>query len=47
MSFILKKHYISLFLILNVNHYDKPLATDTVYSDAPVIDESLTSADFL
>ena len=35
---ILKKHYKSPFLALNVKHCDEPIAMDTVFSDTPPID---------
>jgi hypothetical protein len=39
---ILKKHYKSLFLALNVQHCHERVATDTVYSDTPAIDRGET-----
>jgi hypothetical protein len=44
MSTILKKRYKSLNPALNVHPCDKPVATDTIYSDTPVIDCGITSA---
>jgi hypothetical protein len=44
MSTILKKWYKSLNLALNVCPHDKPVATDTIYSDTPAIDCGVTSA---
>jgi hypothetical protein len=44
MSSILKKRYKSLNPALNVRPRDEPVATDTIYSDTPVIDCGITSA---
>jgi hypothetical protein len=44
MSTILKKRYKSPNSALNVHPRDKPVATDTIYSDTPVIDCGITSA---
>jgi hypothetical protein len=44
MSTILKKRYKSLNPALNVHSRDKPVATDTIYSDTPAIDCGVTSA---
>jgi hypothetical protein len=44
MSTILKKCYKSLNPALNVRPRDEPVATDTIYSDTPVIDCGITSA---
>jgi hypothetical protein len=44
MSTILKKWYKSLNPALNVHPHDKPVATDTIYSDTPAIDCGVTSA---
>jgi hypothetical protein len=44
MSTILKKRYKSLNPALNVHPHDEPVATDTIYSDTPVIDCGVTSA---
>jgi hypothetical protein len=44
MSTILKKRYKSLNPALNVHPCDEPVATDTIYSDTPVIDCGITSA---
>jgi len=44
MSTILKKHYKSPFPALNVHRREEPIATDTVYSDTPAIDDGSTSA---
>ena len=45
MSTILKKNYKSPFPALNVKHRDEPVATDTVYSDTPSIDDGAMSAE--
>jgi hypothetical protein len=44
MSTILKKRYKSPNPALNVHPHDKPVATDTIYSDTPAIDCGVTSA---
>jgi hypothetical protein len=44
MSTILKKQYKSLNPALNMCPRDEPVATDTIYSDTPAIDCSVTSA---
>jgi hypothetical protein len=44
MSTILKKWYKSPNPALNVHPHDKPVATDTIYSDTPAIDCGVTSA---
>jgi hypothetical protein len=44
MSTILKKQYKSLNPALNVRPRDKPVATNTIYSDTPAIDCGITSA---
>jgi hypothetical protein len=44
MSTILKKRYKSLNPALNMHPRDKPVATDTIYSDTPAIDCGITSA---
>jgi hypothetical protein len=44
MSTILKKRYKSPNPALNVRPRDKPVATDTIYSDTPAIDCGITSA---
>ena len=44
MSNILKKHYKSIFPALNAKHRDEPVATDTVYSDTPGIDNGYKQA---
>jgi hypothetical protein len=44
MSTILKKRYKSPNPALNVRPHDEPVATDTIYSDAPAIDCGVTSA---
>jgi hypothetical protein len=44
MSTILKKRYKSPNPALNVRPRDKPVATDTIYSDTPTIDCGVTSA---
>jgi hypothetical protein len=44
MSTILKKQYKSLNPALNVHPRDEPVATDTIYSDTPVINCGVTSA---
>jgi hypothetical protein len=44
MSTILKKWYKSPNPALNVCPHDEPVATDTIYSDTPVIDCGVTSA---
>jgi septum formation inhibitor MinC len=44
MSTILKKWYKSPNPALNVRPRDEPVATDTIYSDTPVIDCGITSA---
>ena len=46
MSTLLKKHYKSPFPALNVHRRDEAVATDTVYSDTPAIDDGSTSAQF-
>ena len=46
MSTILKKHYKSPNPALNVHRRDEPVATDTVYSDTPAVDDGATSAQF-
>ena len=38
MSALLKNHYKSPFLEINGYFCDKPVATDTIYSDTPAID---------
>ena len=38
--------YKSPFPAANVNHRHEPVATDTVYSDTPAIDDGSTSAQF-
>ena len=43
-SAILKKHFKAPYPALNINRRDEPVATDTVYSDTPTIDNSSTSA---
>ena len=45
-STILKKHYKSPFPALNVHRRDEPVATDTIYSDTPTIDDGSKSAQF-
>ena len=45
-STILKKHYKSPFPALNVHRRDEPVATDTVYSDTPAIDNGAKCAQF-
>ena len=45
-STILKKHYKSPYPALNVHRRDEPVATDTVYSDTPAIDDGSKSAQF-
>ena len=45
-SAILKKHYKSPFPALNVHRRDEPVATDTVYSDTPAIDNGSKIAQF-
>src|SRR5687768_18541344 len=42
----LKKRYKSPFPACNVHCRDKPLATDTVYSDTPAIESEVTAAQF-
>lgn len=44
MSAILKNHYRSRFPALNVKRRDEPVATYTVYSDTPAIDDGSTAA---
>jgi hypothetical protein len=44
MSTILKKRYKSPNPALNVHPWDEPVATDTIYSNTPVIDCGVTSA---
>ena len=44
MSTLLKKRYKSPFPALNVHRRDKPVATDTIYSDTPAIDSGATIA---
>jgi hypothetical protein len=44
MSTILKKWYKSLNPAVNVCPHDEPVATDTIYSDTPVINCGITSA---
>jgi hypothetical protein len=44
MSTILKKQYKSPNPALNMHPRDKPVATDTIYSDTPAIDCGITSA---
>jgi hypothetical protein len=44
MSTVLKKHYKSPFLALNVHHRLEALATDTVYFDVPAVDSGVTIA---
>ena len=44
MSTVLKKHYRSPFPALNVHRRNEPVATDTVYSDTPAVDDGSTSA---
>jgi len=44
MSTLLKKRYKSPFPALNVHRHDEPIATDTIYSDTPVIDSGATIA---
>jgi hypothetical protein len=44
MSTILKKRYKSPNSALNVRPHDEPVATDTIYSDTPVIECGITSA---
>jgi len=43
-STVMKKHYRSPFPALNVFRRDEPVATDTVYSDTPAIDDGATCA---
>ena len=45
-STILKKHYKSPYPALNVHRRDEPVATDTVYSDTPAIDDGSKIAQF-
>lgn len=45
-STILKKHYKSPNPALNVQRRDEPLATDTIFSDTPAIDNGSTVAQF-
>ena len=45
-STILKKHYKSPFPALNVHRRDEPVATDTIYSDTPAIDDGSKCAQF-
>jgi hypothetical protein len=48
MSTTLKKHCKSPFPAMNVHRRDKPVATDTVYSDStPAVDSGATSAQLL
>ena len=42
MSAFLKNHYKSPFPEMNVYRRDKPVATDTIYSDTHVIDDGYT-----
>jgi len=44
MSTLLKKWYKSPFPALNVHWHDKPIATNTIYSDTPAIDSGVTIA---
>jgi hypothetical protein len=44
MSTIVKKHYKSPNPALNVHPRDEPVATNTIYSDTPVIDCGITTA---
>ena len=44
MSTLLKMNYLSPFRALNVKQRDESAATDTVYSDTPIIDNGSTSA---
>jgi len=44
MSTLLKKQYKSPFPALNVHRRDKPVATDTIYSDTPAVDSGATIA---
>ena len=44
MSTVLKKHFKSPFLALNVHRCNEPVATDTVYSDTPAVDNGATAA---
>lgn len=45
-STLLKNNFKSPFLVLNVSQYNEPVATDTVFSDTPAIDNISTSAQF-
>ena len=38
MATCLLKHYKSLFPACNIHRHNKPIATDTIYSDTPAID---------
>ena len=42
----LKKRYKSPFPACNVHQRNKPVATDTVYSDTPAIESGVTAAQF-
>ena len=42
----LKKRYKSPFPACNVHRRNEPVATDTVYSDTPAIDNGITAAQF-
>ncbi len=42
MSTLLKKQYTFTFPALNVHRRDEPVATDTFYSDTPVVDYGAT-----
>ena len=44
MSTVLKKNFKSPFPALNVSRRNEPVATDTVYSDTPAVDDGSTSA---
>jgi len=39
-----RKHFKSRFPVLNIHHRHEAVATDTVYSDTPAVDDGATSA---
>ena len=47
MSTIIKQHYKSSYPAFNVKRRDETIATDTVYSDTPVVDDGSKQAQFL
>ena len=46
MSTLIKRHYILPFPALNAHRRNKSVATDTIYSDTPVVASGATQAQF-